>query len=168
MIQTGARPKHPALTDPDTGLANRLHFETVFSVVFAAGHRGIPVAVMLLELEGLHEWEARTPPAVVTRELQAWGTLLDGAVRQVDLVARMEPERFAVVLLDCNLAGGRLVADRLDTLASGFRHRTGVGVSMGVAVFSREMAKPGELLDAAQRALARARARGRNQIEVGG
>lgn len=168
MSQAEARARHPALTDSETELGNRLHFETVFQVVFAAGHRGIPVALILLELEGLEEWERRTPLAVVSQELREFGSLLGGSVRQVDLVARLETQRFALLLLDCNLAGGRVVADRMDAQLAGFRQRTGLGISLGVAVFSREMGRPDELLEAAERALARARARGRNQIEVGG
>ncbi len=39
-------PLDPALallTDPETGVANRVHFDVVYRVVFAAGTRGFPM-----------------------------------------------------------------------------------------------------------------------------
>ena len=45
---------HPAVTDPQTGLANSLHFELVYSYLFAAGNRGVTFTVMLLSVgEGI-------------------------------------------------------------------------------------------------------------------
>lgn len=38
--------RHPALTDPWTGLPNRPHFDTVFGVTFAAAKRGIPLMLL--------------------------------------------------------------------------------------------------------------------------
>ena len=39
---------HPALTDRPTGLANRLHFELVYSYLFQAADRGVAMTVLLL------------------------------------------------------------------------------------------------------------------------
>ena len=35
-----------SLTDPETDIANRLHFDVVYRVVFAAGTRGFPMALV--------------------------------------------------------------------------------------------------------------------------
>ena len=43
---------HPAITDQVTGLANRLHFELVYSYLFSGGNRGLSFTVMLLSVGG--------------------------------------------------------------------------------------------------------------------
>ena len=53
MLEIQFREGHPALTDLETGLPNGLHFDTVFHIIFAFGARGIPVTVVLLEVEDL-------------------------------------------------------------------------------------------------------------------
>ncbi len=144
---------HPALTDALTGLPNRLHFDTVFEVVFAAGDRGIPVTLLLVEVEEASE--------ALLRDL---GPALRGTSRQTDLLARVREDRFALVLLDCNLQGGRLVADRVDGVLAGFRER-GLHYAIGGAAYTREMERPGDLVGAAEGALAAAKAAGGDRIE---
>ncbi len=51
---------HPALTDRPTGLANRLHFELVYSYLFQAADRGVVMTVLLLSF-GSEEFEASDP-----------------------------------------------------------------------------------------------------------
>ncbi len=56
---------HPALTDRPTGLANRLHFELVYSYLFEAGDRGMALTVLLLSL-GAEEFESSDPETLRT------------------------------------------------------------------------------------------------------
>lgn len=156
---------HPALTDSVTGLPNRLHFETVFGVIFAAGDRGIPLTLILLEVDGFLAWNARVDPRDSQSALRSLGDALATTVRQSDLAARTEEARFAFVLLDCNLAGGRLVADRVDGLLDPLREATGLHFSMGVAAYDREMTRPYDLIGAAEEALRSAQARGGDRVE---
>ncbi len=51
---------HPALTDRPTGLANRLHFELVYSYLFQAADRGVAMTVLLFSF-GSEEFEASDP-----------------------------------------------------------------------------------------------------------
>jgi diguanylate cyclase (GGDEF)-like protein len=168
MTETPASAGHPALTDAQTGLPNRLHWDTVFGTMVAAGERGIPLTLLFLELSPYPAWCLGKEPEEVDRAFALIGQALGSSTRQSDLSARTQEDRFAFLLLDCNLAGGRLVADRLDAILESVRRTTGLGFNMGVAAHKREMKRPEELVGAAEEALRTAQARGVNQIEIHG
>ena len=165
MNELHAAGKHPALTDQETGLPNRLHFDTVFGVFFATGSRGLALTVLLVEVDGFRGWAGSTDPDEVVRLLRLVGLTLTPVVRKTDLVARVGEARFAFCLLDCNLAGGVLVADRVDGLLDSIRNASGLGFSLGGAVFDPDMGSPADLLAAAESALRAAQDRGPNQLE---
>jgi diguanylate cyclase (GGDEF)-like protein len=156
---------HPALTDAQTGLPNALHWDTVFGIVFAAGDRGIPLTLILLEADHFLGWAREKSPDEVESMLNALGVALGSTTRQSDLAARLDERRFAFVLLDCNLAGGRLVVDRLDSLLDPVREMSGLTFSMGVATYQKEMVRSEQLVAAAESALRTAQSRGGDQIE---
>ncbi len=168
MAETPGRGKHPALTDGPSGLPNKLHFDTVFHVSFAAGRRGIPLTLLLLEVDDYLLWASSQESTAVDQAMRALGETLAAAIRQTDLLARLDEARFALVMLDCNLAGARLVSDRLEGLLERFRSQTGLTCSMGVAAYGRDMDRPHHLVGMAERALRVAQARGGNQTELGG
>ena len=144
---------HPAVTDSETGLANSLHFELVYSYLFAGGNRGVGFTVMLI---------APTEKATGTG-LRALGEKIERTTRDSDLVAHLGNGRFVALLLGTNLQGARVAADRLDiALAAGDRP----GVSIGLAAYSPDMQDPSELLAAADRALLASQAAG-GGIEFG-
>ena len=159
---------HPALTDAQTGLPNKLHWDTVFGVIFAAGSRGIPLTLILLEMDDYGTWVLEHGSDEVDKVLMTLGRSLGATTRQSDLAARIQEERFAFLLLDCNLAGGRLVADRLDALLDPIRQASALSFSMGVAAFNREMTRWEDFLGAAESVLIEAQARGENQMEFFG
>jgi diguanylate cyclase (GGDEF)-like protein len=160
MADMAPRGGHSVLTDQETGLPNRLHFDTVFDIVFAFGARGVPVTLVLLETEGHAGWWADGGPSEVQRGIRGLGEILTSAVRRSDLVARMDETRFALILVDCNVAGGRLVADRIDVLLDPVREATGLRFSMGVAAYQQEMSAPENLMSGAESALRNARSLG--------
>ena len=144
---------HPALTDAHTGLANRLHFELVYSYLFHAGDRGVALTVMLLELGGF-DGSAEL--------LRRAGQRLQKVTRGSDLVTHLEEGRFLVLLLASNLQGGLLAADRVQ---SALQEESNGPVSVGLASYAAEMKEPVELLTAAEEALGLAKKAG-GGIEV--
>jgi len=145
---------HPAITDPVTGLANRLHFELVYSYLFAGGNRGLTFTVMLLSFGG--------PDSVPESRLRALGQKIQKTTRDSDLVAHVGNGRFVVLLLGTNLPGSRVAADRIEIAVS----EDGGPVSFGLAVYSPDMQDSSELLEAADKALLAAEAAG-GGIEFG-
>jgi len=142
--------EHPALTDAQTGLANRLHFELVYRYLFLAGDRGVPFALLLLTVD--HDAEAPGGEA-----LRALGDTIRRATRLSDLVAHVDGHRFVVLLIGTNLPGARIAADRIEGT---LRAVTRAKVSAGVASFSPELTDPAMLVTAAETALRKARAAG--------
>lgn len=130
---------HPALTDGPTGLANRLHFELVYSYLFAGAHRGVPLTLLVL-----------STPVPTPEVMRALGERLQDVTRASDLAAHLGSGRFAIVLLGSNLAGGRLAADRVD---EAFRDVAAGPVCIGVAAYHPDMTESTQLLQAADSAL---------------
>jgi diguanylate cyclase (GGDEF)-like protein len=156
---------HPALTDEQTGLPNRLHFDTVFEVLFATGARGLPLTIIVMEIDGFDEWAREAESSEVDRLFRSIGNAMTPVVRKSDVVARIGETRFALCLMDCNLAGAVLVADRIDGIFDAVRKSSGLGFSIGGAAFDIDMSQPHDLLSAAEDALEVARLRGPDQME---
>ena len=152
------RVRHAALTDADTQLPNRLHFDVVYRLLWEAGGRGIPVTLLRFDLPGF----GLTPPDYQTRV----GERLNLVTRQMDMIARLSEDRFAVLLMDCNASGGVLAAERFETEMAEDLTQTGMGFRAGLAAWKEWMVKPDDLMIAAEEAMAVAwSARGRS-IEV--
>jgi GGDEF domain-containing protein len=140
---------HPALTDPETGLANGLHFELVYSYLFAAGDRGLPFTVMLLSVGG--------PDGIPKEHLRTVGQAIRKTTRDSDLVAYVGRGRYVVLLLGSNLQGARIAADRVEMALGEIAEGE---VAFGLAAYDRRMEDSSELLEAADRALLAAEAAG--------
>jgi GGDEF domain-containing protein len=133
---------HPALTDAQTGLANGLHFDLVYSYLFAAGDRGLAFTVMLVSIGG--------PDRIPTDALKTVGQKVRSTTRDSDLVAHVGSGRYVVLLLGTNLQGARIAADRLEVaLAEVAEPRA----AFGLVAYSRTMKESSELLELADRAL---------------
>lgn len=137
---------HPALTDEYTGLANRLHFELVYSYLFNGADRGVPLTLMLL-----------STPAPTPEIMRALGERIQVTTRTSDLVAHLGNGRFVIILLGTNLSGGRIAADRVETALQD----VAVGpVCIGLAHYQPEMKQSSDLLKAVDDAVRRAEALG--------
>jgi len=135
---------HPALTDQTTGLANRLHFELVYSYLFEAGDRGMALTVLLLSCGDGNFEEI---DSAMQRRL---GERLQDTTRSSDLAGHLGHGRIVVLLFSTNISGGLIAADRIEEAVT----QLDLGrVSIGLAMFQDGMKNPSELLEAADRAL---------------
>ncbi len=139
---------HPALTDAQTGLANRLHFDLVYNYLFEAGDRGLPFTVMLVSAgaEGGDE-----------DEIRRIGQAIEKTSRRSDLVSHMGSGRFVVLLLGTNIQGGRIAADRIEAALGDIAPGA---ISFGLAAYHGTIRESQELLRAADTALLKAEAAG--------
>lgn len=137
---------HPALTDQGTGLANRLHFELVYSYLFAGADRGVPLTLLLV-----------SAPTADVEAKRTLGERIQDQTRASDLVAYLGDGRFAVLLLGSNLSGGRIAADRVETELREVAEGT---VCLGLAAYQADMKESSQLLEAADGALRKAEAAG--------
>ena len=151
------RVRHEALTDALTQLPNRLHFDVVYRLLWEAGGRGIPVTLMRFDLPGLG-----SAPNDRQRKV---GESLSVITRQMDMIARLGPERFGVLLMDCNVFGGMLAAERFRSELTPVLEGLEIQFSAGLAAWKDWMTKPDDLMSAAEEAMEAARSRG-DRIEV--
>ena len=159
-----------ATTDELTQLANRRQFdEALAAEVVRAERFRDPVAVVLADLDNFKEVNDRFGHEVGDLVLRAFAAAIRMNVRDVDLPARYGGEEFAILLPATDAEGGQQLAERLRvaaeelTLDSGGAGPVPVRSSFGVASFPAEPSAA-SLMRAADRALYRAKAAGKNTV----
>lgn len=162
-----ARAERLALTDELTGLANRRHAQVVLEQEFAAARRGRPLALVMFDLDRFKRYNDVHGHAAGDEALRGFGDVLERTTRQMNLSARYGGEEFVSILSDTQVDGALAFVDRVRKgLAEAALPHGGLTVSAGVAGFSAEMESPGDLLAAADAALYRAKAAGRDRAET--
>jgi diguanylate cyclase (GGDEF)-like protein len=160
-----------SLTDGLTGLWNRRHLALRIEAELSRAVRfGEPFSVLYCDLDGFK-------PVNDTLGHQAGDTVLietarrlTDATREVDIVARPGGDEFTLLLPRTGLAGALRLADKIRT-AIGSRPfdldgtPIRVSVSVGVAAYPEHGSSGKELLAAADGALYRAKAEGRDRVE---
>ena len=155
-----------ALHDPLTGLANRaLFLDRLQHALAATGRHRMPLATVLLDLDGFKEINDSYGHAVGDELLCAVARRLTECVRSVDTVARLGGDEFALVIEDVDEAGKELVIERVKrALATPFliqdQPRT-VGGSVGIALSRGNVDSPSDMLRRADMAMYAAKREGK-------
>ena len=158
-----------AYHDPLTGLANRALFEEAFARQLALSERsGGPFAVLAIDLDEFKTVNDQQGHAAGDAVLREAAERIIVTVRASDVPARMGGDEFSVLLADTGREDAVQTAERLVAALSqpypGVR--AAVSASVGVAVYHAEE-KPADLLDAADRALYRAKGAGKKRAVLG-
>jgi len=157
--------------DEVTGLADaRAFHQRLVEEMGRAEEAGEPVAIVTLDLDHFAAVNAKFGEPAGDAVLAESAMVLKLALREGDLVARLEGDAFGVLLPDCDLAPARRLAERLRHAIEQHRFpRVGlVSVSAGVASSPRDGLDPTELLTAAERALGLAKKGGRHRTAASG
>ena len=161
-----------ATTDPLTGVANRRHLiEQAERAIGRCRYHGLPVALLLADLDRFKQINDMHGHAVGDRALQDFARIATAALRPGDLLARWGGEEFVVLLPGADQAVAAAIAERLrDAVA---RHALLIDcgslrmtVSLGVAALGGNALGFDELASLADRALYRAKANGRDRVEL--
>jgi diguanylate cyclase (GGDEF)-like protein len=152
-----ARMETLTLTDELTGVATRRVLEEELPRELARARRSeYPVSFALLDLDHLGAFNMLRGEREGDRLIKEAASLWRGELREVDVMARLEGGRFAIILPNCGLGEAIDVLDRVR--AETPREQTG---SAGVARWDTE--EPAELLQArCDDALVAAKQSGRN------
>jgi diguanylate cyclase (GGDEF)-like protein len=165
-----------AVVDPLTGLRNRREFESVLAAYRGDGQRApVPppppaAALVYVDLDRFKQLNDTLGHAAGDSALKHVARLLEAAVRDGDLVARIGGEEFAVWLPRTPLAEGVEVAERIRQSVAGTAwHWSGVPypltTSCGVAAYPQPIGDVANLQASADAALYRAKQAGRNRVE---
>jgi len=166
------RHKTAALVDPLTGLANRRAFlANADELMERGGKRNGTLTVMLADLDRFKAVNDRFGHATGDRVLQVFAEIVVRTLRATDLSGRLGGEEFAFLMSGTNAAEAARVAERIRTRFADTAHSVGgeaiaSTVSIGLATTSDPMMRIEDLMAAADSALYRAKAEGRNRVTV--
>ena len=109
-----------SLKDPLTGLANRRHFRSVLArEIEIVARSGNSALLLMLDIDHFKKINDAHGHLSGDKVLQAVARCIASCVRPQDTVARYGGEEFAVVLPDCQVSFGEVVAERIrQSLAS--------------------------------------------------
>jgi len=161
-----------ALIDVTTGLKNRRGMETAFvRQLYRSLRSQQPATLLMIDLDGFKQVNDRRGHLVGDAVLRRAGQQIAGSLRPQDLLARYGGDEFAVLLPNVDETQGVDVAERLRDLVAtasdgeGETALAGVTISIGVAT-ARNPVSLSALIEAADRALYRAKSGGRNMLSV--
>lgn len=155
--------------DALTELPNRrLLMDRLDRAVALAARHGRTVAVLMLDLDGFKPVNDTFGHDVGDELLVVVARRLDSAVRRADTIARLGGDEFVVVLSELgSLTDAEMIASKVIAVINEPVELAGtalhVGASIGIALFPADGGDPGALMKAADQAMYRAKANGRNQ-----
>ena len=161
-----------SIRDPLTGLYNRRHMEEFLTrEVHRAERHRTSIALMMLDLDHFKTFNDTHGHDAGDTALRSIGDLLGAASRGEDLACRYGGEEFTVILpgLDAEHARARAEEIRrmIRSLAIRYRGAThAITVSIGVALYPKHGSTIEHVLKAADLALYRAKAAGRDCVVV--
>ncbi|MFC5547451.1 diguanylate cyclase [Massilia aerilata] len=165
------RRRRSVFCDHLTGVANRRAFFEAAELELNRNRRTPrPTALILFDADHFKQINDRHGHPAGDRVLRQLGAALSLTFRQVDVVARVGGEEFAVLLPSSTLAGANAVAERLRQLVEGqpvgFEGASiAYTVSAGIAAIGAgETIDLDTLMQRADRALYAAKAKGRNRV----
>lgn len=161
-----------ATTDTLTGLANRRHFLEQLALTLARHVRHeTPSTLLMLDLDWFKSVNDRHGHAIGDEVLVHIARTLQASLRRIDLLGRLGGEEFAILLPDTEITGAVDFSERLRRSIAKQPAQTRAGVipmtmSIGVTPFAGCDQTIDTILARADRALYRAKANGRNRVEL--
>lgn len=157
-------------TDSLTGLYNRRRFDELCGEEWNRCQRNNhPLSMLILDIDYFKVYNDTYGHSAGDECLKAVATTLTNSLlRDIDNIARIGGEEFAVILPNADLEGARLVAERIRTAVASLELKqsasTGLTISIGVAsMIPSDENSITQLLSAADTALYTAKNQGRNR-----
>ena len=172
--QSAEQNRRFAQEDPLTGLSNRRAlFDAVDKLCARAEAAELPLSLMVIDVDHFKQVNDSHGHLVGDAVLQHVATTIKDRLRSNDIVGRIGGEEFLAVLPDTPPEGAKQVAEELrQTLASNNMVKEGVeiGVTISVGLYSAGRLHSSLTVDSmiamADEALYRAKAKGRDRVEV--
>lgn len=156
-----------ATSDPLTGIANRRHFLNCAIDEIKRSHRtGQPISVIMLDADHFKRINDTQGHAGGDAALVALVNTIKGALREVDIFGRLGGEEFGIILPGADLEKAVEAAERLRESLRQIKTVAPLTVSVGVSKIAAGETTPDLALCRADDAVYRAKAKGRDRVEV--
>lgn len=165
------------ITDPLTKIYNRRYMDRRLAEEVARSTRyALDLSVLMLDIDHFKQINDSYGHQTGDIALRSLGSLVKCALRDLDVVARYGGEEFLVICTNTTIDGAALVAERLRQLVeshpietaddSGASQTIHISISIGAAGLSGSINSKEKLIQAADRALYRAKEQGRNRVII--
>jgi len=160
-----------ATIDELTGLLNRRALMTKLDVEFERSKRyGANLALVLIDLDHFKQINDRHGHLAGDAALRDVGALLRHRIRATDIAGRYGGEELCLLLPETDMAGASRIANALREMIENIEFlgtRGKLTASFGISVYQTARTDtPERLIEAADRALFRAKHGGRNRVET--
>jgi diguanylate cyclase (GGDEF)-like protein len=157
--------------DSLTGLYNRRYMEeTLEREIHRAMREGTSLGVIMIDLDRFKAYNDLNGHAAGDALLRSIADNLDANIRAEDVACRYGGEEFTIILPNASKDETRrraeVLREQAPNVAVASGDRPGITLSLGVAAFPDDGATADALLGSADRALYRAKAEGRDRVEV--
>jgi diguanylate cyclase (GGDEF)-like protein len=173
MLVKNANLARLSTVDALTGLRTRRYVKELLSIEFLRARRyGTPLAILMADLDHFKEVNDRHGHPAGDAVLQGVADSLMCSLRATDTAGRYGGEELLVVLPQNDEEGGAVLAERWRCAVEDVTYKGPeeqaicVTISIGVAAYQEAFETPDDLVAAADKALYRAKEKGRNLVEV--
>ena len=167
-----ARLQQLSTSDPLTGLLNRRYLKERLTEELNRSKRyKHPMSCLVIDIDDFKYFNDRNGHLAGDEALRLTARCLKGALRAVDVACRYGGEEFCVLLPQTTLAEAGVIGERMRQLVTQIEHPLGklqplgsLSVSVGISTFTGSIDTADKIIEAADRALYRAKLQGKNRI----
>jgi len=159
-----------AITDSLTEVCTRRYFlERFREEIRRSMRRKYPMSFLMIDLDYFKEKNDRFGHLVGDVILKEAAKILKSNLREIDIIGRYGGEEFSVALSGIGREGAFQAAERLrssieHSVFKAYDEKTAITISIGVASFPEDGVDENSLIESADKALYRAKEKGRNQV----
>lgn len=165
--------KEGILLDETTKLYKSSVFEELADTQIKIARRNKwPVGLVVMDIDRLSEVNEKFGYETGNLVLRHFSKILKSSIRESDLVARYDDDRFVLMLPDCDAVNARKVMQRIQArvlespIETESTETVNIPFSSGVVSFAGQVARLETIMSRADEALMRAKKKGANRIEL--
>jgi diguanylate cyclase (GGDEF)-like protein len=153
--------------DEVTGLYNFLYFNERLTEEIKRGKRyNYSICLILIDVDHFSKYNEQFGAEMGDRVLKEVGAILKEHIRETDVVARLENDDFAIILVQSEKNSAILIGERIrmamEMRSFGTRQRGRISVSLGIAAFPQDAQDRDTLIARSDKALGEAKTKGGN------
>ncbi|MBA4384517.1 MAG: hypothetical protein C0410_07255 [Anaerolinea sp.] len=165
--------RHQSIRDPLTGLFNRRYMEETFErEINHAERKGTPIGIIMIDIDHFKQFNDTFGHEAGDTILHELGHFFHRHIRAEDIACRYGGEEFIIILPESSLNNTDMRAEdlregvkRLNVNSNGNK-LGGITLSLGISIFPEHGKTLETLLRAADQALYRAKAEGRDRVAM--